>query len=106
MDDPFWLDEISARMWKMNEHYFDHRVYMKKLLNQNLAKQNIVDEIMANEKFEEFTTKILQYVLVMWFVKKRTSVGYRVDGKILEVKNMSTVGQGQGQSSIFLQYNW
>lgn len=90
MDDPFVLDEISARTWKMNAHYFDHRAYMKKLLNQNLTKQNVVDEIMANEKFEEIYNKISSVCAGDVVREKRTSVGYRVDGKILEVKNMST----------------
>lgn len=90
MDDPFVLDEISARTWRMNAHYLDHRSYMKKLLSQNLTKQNVVDEIVANEKFEEIYKKISAVCTGDVVREKRTFVGYRVDGKILEVKNMST----------------
>lgn len=90
MDDPFILDEFQNRIWRESIRYSNHRNHLKSLLNRNSKQSNVIEEIVANEKFERIYNKVSEVCVGDIVKAKRASLEYRVGDKSLEVKNMST----------------
>ena len=97
IDDPFILDELSEplpRIWFGTLQFLDHRSclqsYLNTASNASVNTFNIVDEIVANEKFEQIYQKISTVCAGNIVKEKQSSVGYRIDNHQLDVRNMST----------------
>lgn len=90
VDDPFVLDELSYRTWGYNFRYMSHRAHLKNKLGYEGQSANVIDEIVAYEKMEQILQKVSSVCAGNVVKEKRAMYGYRVDDKVLDVKNMST----------------
>lgn len=92
IDDPFALDEVPGRLWRVGRRYTDHRTHLKEKLYFSQPESNIVEEIVTNNKLEYIYSKISSVCQGDVVKGKRASLGYRVAGsdKTLDVRNLST----------------
>lgn len=97
IDDPFVLDELSdplPQLWFATMRFLDHRSrlkgYLNTVSNSSVNTLNIVDEIVANEKFEQIYQKISTVCEGNIVQGKQFAVGYRIGNRQLDVRNMST----------------
>lgn len=93
IDDPFVLDElsgISGYILVGEPSYPDHRTHLENRLRTASRTNNVVDEIVTNEKLDQIYQKISTVCEGDVVGDKRTSVEYQVGDYRLDVKNMST----------------
>ena len=93
IDDPFVLDELSgiSRYILLGEqNYPDHRTHLENRLRAASRTNNVVDEIITNEKLDQIYQKISTVCEGNVVGDKRISVKYQVGDYQLDVKNMST----------------
>lgn len=92
IDDPFILDDVSNRIWRQSTRYADHRTNLRDKLFYTRKDPNVVEEIVANSKFEYIYQKVSSVCHGDVIRGKRMTLGFRVEGteKVLDVKNLST----------------
>lgn len=93
IDDPFVLDELSGIPGYIlvgEPSYPDHRTHLENRLRAASRTNNVVDEIVTNEKLDQIYQKISTVCEGNVVRDKRTSVKYQVGDYQLDVKNMST----------------
>ena len=92
MDDPFILDEVPNRIWRLSSRYSDHRTHLKEKIYFSKRDPNIVDEIVASNKFENIYNLVSSVCVGDVVRGKQTTWNYRISGtdKPIEVKNIST----------------
>lgn len=93
IDDPFVLDELSGISGYIligEPSYPDHRTHLENRLRTASRTNNVVDEIVTNEKLDQIYQKISTVCEGDVVGDKRTSVEYQVGDYRLDVKNMST----------------
>ncbi len=92
-DDPFVLDD--GREWRAyrtgRRRYWGHRGHMRCKVFSNNNSQNIVDEIIVNNKFEQIYKKI-EKICDGNIVIKGARIGYQKkdSDRVLDVANLST----------------
>lgn len=89
LDDPFILDELKAIRFKTA--YDDHRTHLKEKLFFNPKVPNVVDEIVANNKFQKIYSK-MDSVCSGDIIRNNRSFSYQKanTNKALDIKNLST----------------
>ena len=93
IDDPFVLDELSGIPGYIiigESRYPDHRKHLEYRLRAASRTNNVVDEIVTNEKLDQIYQKISTVCEGDVVGDKRATVGYQVGDHRLDVKNMST----------------
>lgn len=91
LDDPFVLDDPQYPFFRFSPKYMDHRMHLREKLSYN-KDTNIVDEIVANQKFDKIYEKISSICSGELIKNKRSGYGYKKANteKILDVRNLST----------------
>lgn len=92
MDDPFILDTPVFSFSGSNSGYMDHRMHLKSKLFFNEKGNNVVEEIIANNKIESIYGKISSVCEGEIVRKKQGEYGYRNSGsdKVIDIRNLST----------------
>lgn len=94
IDDPFVLDEIRPRSFssRTGARYPDHRTHLRNKISQIQSESNLVNEIIAKDKFQNIYDKISSVCSGDVVRNKHTGLGYQRTNsdKILDVKNLST----------------
>lgn len=91
IDDPFVLDEINGKMRRMSELHLDYSAKHRKNLVYQLKNENIensVEQVLVERKLENIWNT-LNAVCPGKFEIGRSYCSYIVDGKELNVKNLS-----------------
>lgn len=92
-DDPFVLDDGRELVYKSGKRrYLDHRCHMRRKVFSNNSSTNIVDEIVANKKFEQIYEKIDKICDGNIVMKGSKRIGYQKkdSDRVLDVANLST----------------
>ncbi len=92
LDDPFVLDELRTFVFfRYSPYYVDHKTHLRSKLFTPQKDMNVIDEIVANNKFENIYQKI-NVICSGDIVKKgRSNWGYRKANtdKVFDIKNIS-----------------
>lgn len=92
IDDPFVLDDIDFRNIRRRTIYSGHREQLMYKLVSKDSHESVIDEIVAENKFEEIYNKILSVCDGSIILQKNGHLGYRSNNadKSLSIKNLST----------------
>lgn len=92
LDDPFILGEPRFRFWGTGQGYLDHRTQLKNKVYGGRKDNNIIEEIVVNNKFENIYSKIASVCSGDIVPNKISGLGYRKanSDKILDIRNVST----------------
>lgn len=97
LDDPFVLDEIeddnTIWLWnRIDKHSYNHREQLKRKLRIKRDDSQIIDEILADEKFNDIYNLVSSVCEGDMVIDKNEKAGYRINGenRVLDVKNLST----------------
>lgn len=92
IDDPFVLDQLGSGFYRNRIGYTNHREHLHNKLLMTGKTENLVDEIIAKEKFDSIYEKISSVCGGDIVRKRRTGMGYRQQNsdKVLNIRNLST----------------
>ncbi len=92
IDDPFVLDELENSFYRARQRYTNHREHLRSKLLMSKKVENLVDEIIAKEKFDRIYGKIASVCGGDIVRKRRSEIGYRQQNsdKVLNIRNLST----------------
>ena len=92
IDDPFVLDEVGEMTGRLllKSSNFSHRSHLAEKLLDNYKKQNLVDEVITQQKFKNIYEK-LSSVCDGTVVEDKMQFGYQRtnSNKILDIRNLS-----------------
>ncbi len=92
IDDPFVLDDVDFRMFRRRATYSGHREQLIYKLLMRSNNENVVDEIVVENRFNEMYKKILSVCDGNIVRQKSGHLGYQLKSaeRALSVKNLST----------------
>ena len=93
LDDPFVLDEQRLMGFlRYSPYYLDHKMHLKSKLFVPPKEANVIDEIIASNKFEKVYDKINSICSGDIVRNGRTNWGYKKANmdKVLDIRNIST----------------
>ncbi len=92
IDDPFVLDDVDFRLFRRRTAYLGHREQLIYKLLMRSNNENVVDEIVVENRFEEIYKKILSVCDGDIVQQKNGHLGYKLKSadRALSVKNLST----------------
>lgn len=92
LDDPFILDDAKKAAFIYRSTYAGHQMHLKKKLFFDSKNENIINEIVANNKFKNIYDKFNSVCNGDVVTSKISALGYKRANtdKILDVRNLST----------------